>query len=99
MACHDPMAEGEEHERTRRRLHAVTRLLCGLCERIETNPNATVKAARLIDADPKLRAWWEEHQKADRKREKEEAAERRRAAGRKAALAKLSPAERKLLGV
>ncbi len=46
-----------------------------------------------------LANWWEDHQEADRKREKEEAARKKRKNLRQQALEKLTPAERKALGV
>ena len=46
-----------------------------------------------------LANWWEDHQEVDRKREAKEAADRELAAKRKAALEKLSPEERKVLGL
>lgn len=46
-----------------------------------------------------LADWWEEHQEADRARKAEEAKTRKDNALRKKALAKLTPAERKALGL
>ena len=60
-------------------LNTVTRLLCGLCERIEaeTIPEAGVPyefTPPIIEADPVLAAWWAEHKVLDRlKAEREEA--------------------------
>lgn len=46
-----------------------------------------------------LQLWWQRHQKADRERERSERAHRLRERVKKTALGKLTPAERKALGV
>ena len=46
-----------------------TNMLCSLCR--DLNPV-------FLNADKKLLAWWEEHQKLDAQREREEVAERQR---------------------
>lgn len=46
-----------------------------------------------------LADWWEDHQRADAEREEKERAEADNAVQRESALAKLTPAERKALGV
>lgn len=46
-----------------------------------------------------MQVWWRDHQKADKIREKREAQEKKNNIARKNALAKLTPAERKLLNL
>lgn len=46
-----------------------------------------------------LQIWWRDHQEADRKRERDEANKVLEGRERRNALAKLTPAERKVLGV
>jgi hypothetical protein len=43
--------------------------------------------------------WWEEHQAKDRQRRQVEAAEAARKKARRAILSKLSPSEKKILGI
>ena len=44
-------------------------------------------------------AWWERHKEEDRQRRQREAAETARKKARRAVLSKLSPAEKKILGI
>lgn len=46
-----------------------------------------------------MQIWWRDHQKADRAREKKKAQAKKDDAARKKALAKLTPAEKKLLNL
>jgi len=46
-----------------------------------------------------MQVWWRDHQKADKERLKKEAKEEKDAVARKKALAKLTPAEKKLLNL
>lgn len=57
------------------------------------------KADFLILRDDEVREWWEKHQEADRKAQEAEVEKRRIAKIKKDALAKLSPEERKALGI
>jgi hypothetical protein len=74
----------------------VTDLLCSFCEMVE-------RAGDLTLMPSKVRDWWEAHKELDRKRRAKEDAERkkREAANklRQDALAKLTPAEKKALGL
>ena len=85
-------SEPDYDEPIRQRLDHVTKLLCGLCGRIEDSGDM-----RHIQADPHLGVWWQAHKVADAKRKAEEQKKAKEDATRKAALAKLTPAERKLL--
>ncbi len=82
-------------------LDRITRYLCGLCGRVP---------ADYILADPDLGVWWAKHQQLDARRKVEEEAEAERKLAkeeankqcdfdREFALGKLTPAERKLLGL
>lgn len=57
------------------------------------------KADFLILRDEEVRDWWEQHQEADRKAREEREKKEREARIRKEALAKLTPEERKILGI
>ena len=67
-------------------------LTAELCSRIS-------KIKNLTNYSLELQVWARDHKIADAKRKKREAAEKTKAAIRKAALAKLTPAERKALGI
>lgn len=84
----------------------VTELLCSFCEMVERATQLDDGCMRVGDLTlmpSKVRDWWEAHKEVDRKRrEKEEAERKRREAAdklRKDALAKLTPAEKKVLGL
>lgn len=72
--------------------------------RLDTRTDQLCKQLRLLEKeaphliDPDLQAWWDEHKDWDRKREKKEKAQAKAEDEKKAALAKLSPKERELLG-
>lgn len=80
-------------------LNKVTAKLCGTLSKLtkkqekEIVYNARDKKAR------ELADWWEEHQEEDKKRLQEEMKNKKDDAARKKAIAKLSPHERKLLGL
>jgi hypothetical protein len=67
-------------------------LTAELCSRISKIKNLTKYSLE-------LQVWARDHKIADAKRKQREAAEKRKAAVRKAALAKLTAAERKALGI
>lgn len=72
----------------RNAVQEMSRLLCSYCK------NHDVR-----DYSLELQIWWRDHQLADARHKREEAARKKRAALRKQALAKLTDAERKALGV
>lgn len=74
----------EERELNQKELNKLTRLLC-----------LAVKGK----TSPELEKWKEEHRIMDEQRERDEAAARRRKAAKRIALAKLSPEDKKALGV
>lgn len=57
------------------------------------------KADFLILRDDEVREWWEQHQEADRKAREERERREYEAQIRKEAIAKLTPEERKVLGI
>lgn len=59
--CYDAQS-AEEDRVCRERLTHVTRMLCDLCEAIDTN-------GLMNKAPPELQEWWEEHREADAARE------------------------------
>lgn len=72
----------------------LTRLLCGLCDRIEEySTDAPLTAKHLLESSPELAEWWQKHKAADareRRRVEEEAA-------RQKLLDSLTPEQRALL--
>lgn len=79
-----------------RELHAMeaTKLLCHLCGRLEKEDRAD-----LITRDLSLDRWWKQHQAWDRERKASEDEATRKREAKDAALAKLTPDERRMLGV
>lgn len=80
------------------RLNRVTRLLCYVLSRL---PIATYH--HLVSLKKKeareLREWWEDHQRSDAEREKRENAKRLLEKKKRAALSKLSPEDKSILGL
>lgn len=66
-------------------------LVSALCDRLQ---RIDVKKYSL-----EMQMWWRDHQRADKERIEKELAEKQTAAARRAALAKLTKHERKLLGL
>lgn len=69
-------------------LDANTAKLCDFCSREDVTRYSL-----------ELQIWWRDHREADRKRREEALREAEEASERRAALAKLSKRERKLLGI
>ncbi len=63
-----------------------------LCSKLQKDKNIKKRSLE-------MQIWWRDHQKADKAREKREAKEKSDNAARKKALAKLTPAEKKLLNL
>jgi len=75
----------------------LAKLLCGTLTRLQAaEPALTYE--ELLEW-PELREWWTEHQRADAAEQARLAKIKAENAAKKAALKKLTPAERKLLGV
>jgi FixJ family two-component response regulator len=66
-------------------------MLCSLCSKIEKTG--------LGDFDPEIEQWWAAHRKKDAERKKKEQSEKKEEEDAKNALKKLTPRERKLLGL
>lgn len=88
------------------RLHKLTRMLCGLCGRveklIEDSTGKPVTGSSLVEAlekDNELYEWWKEHQEKDRKREADKAEAKRQKEIARKARAKLSDEELEVLGL
>ena len=60
MPCSDYRDEYRENPETRRRLDHVTRMLCKACDLADRGDNIFFL---------ELRAWWDQHQEVDRKRQ------------------------------
>ena len=75
----------------------LARLLCGVLKELEaTDPH---RADMVVNDVPGVKDWWIEHQRADAAEAARLAQIKAEKAAKKAALKKLTPAERKLLGV
>jgi hypothetical protein len=68
-------------------------LVANLCSRLQD-----IESSFLSNYSLELQMWWRDHQKDDTKRIREEILKHKQDADRRAALAKLTPYERKLLG-
>jgi hypothetical protein len=88
-----------DNPETKQRLDHVTRLLCEVMTKIDREYNDQL----FFHAVDGLEQWWTEHQEQDRKRkdreDQEKAAFQRQQALKAGALAKLTPEERKVLGL
>lgn len=69
-------------------IHEHTAMLCDFCQNNEVTKYSL-----------ELQIWWRDHQKADKERIEREMEEQKEGKERDAALAKLTPYERKLLGL
>lgn len=90
MPCRDYGYEEMERREREERHHRITRLLCEAC--------ALLKANGIVGSDD-LEDWREAHERADRQERARERQQAKEIEERKAALQKLSPYERKLLGI
>lgn len=70
------------------------KLVATLCSRLQK-----IKKVDVTKYSLELQIWWRDHQEADQKRIKKEKEEKKRLKIRKTALAKLTPEERKSLGL
>ena len=93
MPCSD-YRPGEHSVLIQRRLDAATRLLCGLCEYVESRISGEV-----IGQIYGLTDWWAEHKKKDEERMECVRFEEHRRKVKQAALSKLTDEERKVLGL
>lgn len=65
-----------------------------LCSKLQKMPETTLKVCSL-----EMQMWWRDHQKTDKKRLEEEMKKKKEGEGKQKAIAKLTPYERKLLGL
>lgn len=95
MPCRDggPI-DTYENPTTRRRLDLATRVACEALRSLDKNRlNGSSSLSK------EARDWWAAHQEEDRRRERQEQQQREREALRRKARAKLTPEERKALGI
>jgi hypothetical protein len=93
MPCYDAETDEAYERRLEGKVHFLTRLLCRACQELERRPLGYDHG---IDHDWLLLvAWWEEY----RARGEAEPAQKQRFEAREELIARLSPAERELLGV
>jgi arginine/lysine/ornithine decarboxylase len=106
MPCYDPpMTQAEitamEQERVRKQLEKfshnspVADMLCYVLRKLE-EAEEPVKIQHLPE---NIHEWWEEHKERDRKKARAEKRKFDEAAERERALLKLTPTEKKLLGI
>lgn len=81
----------DDHEATIARLNDVTSMLCRVLGRL--------RADQIDGLDADVRAWWADHQRRDLERRRLEEKQAQEREDRAAALRKLTPRERRLLGV
>jgi hypothetical protein len=81
------------------RIHQDTAMLCEMCQNLTEKEQNTLLYDGRKEMARELAAWWEKHQKADKARGKKERADKKNAKLRETAAAKLTPEERKALGL
>jgi hypothetical protein len=89
MPCQSCGTPSDDRE-ARERLDTITRLACEYCKSLE-------RAGKVVPTWAEK--WWRQHIKEDAARRAFEIEERRQKGAKKAARAKLSPAERAALGI
>lgn len=95
MPCRDWGHEEQARRETHERLDMYARLLCEAMHIIEKG-RYTGKGSKM---SKELAAWWKKHQEDDAQAAREAEKEKKRKEEKKAAYAKMSPRERKLLGL
>lgn len=104
MPCTDGSSDWDRAFTAGREARKFESLLCGFIT-VLSNSNTLENWKSKVDwtevgvTRKAFEEWWEEHQKADEKRREQEAFESNRELLKKLALAKLTPQERKALGV
>jgi hypothetical protein len=95
MPCSSEGFEKDVETRRLEELNLVTRLLCGLCRQAEAGGPVRLDAVTM--------GWWERHKQLDARRQAAEQTSRRNKEEherlKREATAKLSPEERKALGL
>lgn len=96
MPCRDDGQLASEYGNLQRRLDEVTQMLCGVLGAIEE----AEEPVRIDHLAIETQEWWNKHKKADEQRRSvEERAKEARRLARERALAKLTPEERRALGL
>lgn len=94
MPCMGPSPQEELNAATHT-IHQLTRMLCSLCRRVDEYEEP--------EMPHNVRVWWDTHKAEDERVQAEAKAEadklRKKRRLRKSAAAKLSPEERKVLGI
>ena len=100
MLCRDAGPDNYwpiECPRCNERADKLTRVACDLARTIEANMGVIQDTTSALSKE--TRDWWREHKEADRRREEAEAKARRIRKVKQEALGKLTPEERKALGL
>ena len=96
MPCKDDGWEQEENQNIRDRFDKMTRIACKALTHIEESGDGL---EILILRDPEIAEWWSKHKELDRKRKEQLRREQEIESIRQGALSKLSPEEKKVLGI
>lgn len=113
MPCHDSgpsYTYSQEVGTLEKKLKLTEAMLCAVLAAINSkvmfaqimaivDENEEIGTTDAGISSAEIRSWWMKHQKADQARREAEAKQRRELETRKAALAKLTPEEKKLLGL
>jgi hypothetical protein len=87
-----PCVSEPDYSGYQRKLDEVTQVVCGVLTQWE-------RAGKPFKISSQATEWWKRHKAWDQKRRAEEKRQRAREDERRIALAKLSPAERRALGL
>ncbi len=82
-------------ESTKGELDKLTRMLCDVCAKLEANSPSTFRSRVSLETQE----WWANHKETDRLRQLEEEKARAIISKRKLALKKLTPEEKRILGL
>jgi hypothetical protein len=88
MPCYDERSNWIENPETKHRLNAATRAACEMSKLVDRSK-----------LSKETRKWVEAHDEMDRRREAAEKTKKERETTKKKALEKLTPAEKKALGL
>lgn len=94
MPCRDWPEERVVSYEDTRKVDKLTRMLCFVMSRLDPT-----RASILLHDNKELADWWKTHQEQDRRRLAYEAEQKRREDLKKSAKSKLSPEERRALGI
>lgn len=91
MPCRDEFADQDYYSELSNRLNKITKVACEIL--------TTLPAEQIDKFSTETKQWWEEHQRYDKLRIKREKAQQELEKVKQNAKAKLTPAERKALGL